>query len=189
MDKKREDMKRKIGVIVGSLRKDAFTKSIANYLLQQEVEGMELELVDISHLQLYNQDLDNADIKEYNDFKEKIASLDGFIFITPEHNRSYPASLKNAIDIASRPMTANRWGLKPGAVISSSIGSLGGYAAHTHLKQVLTFLGTRLMPGPETCLAFIQNSVKDGELVAEDTQSFLNNFLGSFTEWVKKVAN
>ena len=180
---------RKIGVIVGSLRKEAFTKQIADYLLEQEVEGMELELVEISHLQLYNQDFDNAGIDSYEKFKEKIASLDGFIFITPEHNRSYPASLKNAIDIASRPMTANRWGSKPGAIISSSISALGGISANTHLKQVMTFLGTRIMPGPETCLGQIQNSVKNGELTAENTQTFLTNFLGSFVEWVKKVAD
>lgn len=179
--------KRRIGLIVGSLRKGAYTRIIADYLLEQKVDNLELEIVEIGHLPLYNQDYDNADIEGYSEFKEKIAALDGYIFITPEHNRSFPAALKNAIDIASRPLAENRWGDKPGAIISSSISALGGFGSNHHLRQVMVILGVYMMERPECYVGSIQNSVEDGKITNKQTQKYLSDFLKAYSQWVERV--
>ena len=54
--------------------------------------------------------------------KEQIAAADGVLFVTPEHNRSIPAALKNAIDWASRPSGKSAFKGKVGAIIGTSRG-------------------------------------------------------------------
>jgi chromate reductase len=49
-----------------------------------------------------------------------IKAADAVLFVTPEHNRSIPAALKNALDIGSRPHGKNVWSGKPGAVVGAS---------------------------------------------------------------------
>src|SRR3546814_17582159 len=77
-------------------------------------------------------------------------SADGFLFVTPEHNRSVPAALKNALDIGSRPASKSVWGGRPGAVISASPSSQGGVGANNHLRQSLVCLNISAMPNPRS---------------------------------------
>ena len=64
------------------------------------------------YLPLFNQDYegDLGTPQEYTDFRNKIKELDAVLFVTPEYNRSIPAVLKNALDVASRPYGENVWG-------------------------------------------------------------------------------
>jgi NAD(P)H-dependent FMN reductase len=56
-----------------------------------------------------------------------VAKADGFVFVTPEYNHSFPASLKNAIDYLH-----NEWSHKPVGFVS-----YGGVAAGTRSVQAL----------------------------------------------------
>ncbi len=67
-------------------------------------------------------------------------SADGVLFVTPEHNRSIPAVLKNAIDWGSRPYGKNAWTGKA-AITGTSPGAIGTAVAQQHLRQVLGNLG------------------------------------------------
>src|SRR5690242_19283047 len=98
---------------------------------------------------MYNQDLDASPPKEWVDFKNRLSSFDGVIFVTPEYNRSIPGVLKNAIDVASRPYGKSAWDGKPAAVISVSPGSIGGFGANHHLRQSLVFINMPVMQQPE----------------------------------------
>ena len=86
---------------------------------------------------------------EWTAFRERIREADAVLFVTPEHNRSVPSALKNAIDIGSRPYGKSAWHGKPGAVISASPGSGGGFGANHHLRQSLVFLNVPTMAQPE----------------------------------------
>ena len=79
--------KKKIAVLVGSLRKDSFNKKIAHQLIKLAPESLEMEIIEIGQLPLYNQDYDENSPKEYTEFREKIKSKDAFLFVTPEHKR------------------------------------------------------------------------------------------------------
>jgi chromate reductase len=93
-------------------------------------------------------------------------------FVTPEHNRSVPAALKNAIDIGSRPYGKSAWSGKPGAVVSASPGGIGGFCANHHLRQSLVFLNVPAMAQPE---AYIGGADKlfdaSGKLVNDEARS------------------
>ena len=110
-----------VAVIVGSLRKDSINRKVANALAELTPSGLKLGIVEIGALPINNQDGDENPPAAWTAFRERIKSADGVLFVTPEHNRSVPAALKNAIDVGSRPYGANAWNGKPGAVVSASL--------------------------------------------------------------------
>lgn len=179
--------KKKISVIVGSLRKGSFNKKIAIEVMKIASSNLELEILEIGQLGYYNEDLDQGTPpKEWAQFRNKIKNSDGFLFFTPEYNRSIPAVLKNAIDVASRPYGQNSWAGKPGAVISVSISALGGFGANHHLRQSMVFIDVPIMQMPE---AYIGNAKKlfdeSGNLV-DDTRIFLQSFIDAYENWIEK---
>ncbi len=182
-------MSKKIGVIVGSLRANSFSGSIANYVKDHAPEGLSFEVIDISSLPLYNQDYDGESPAAYESFRAAVKGVDGLLFITPEHNRSIPAALKNALDVGSRPYGQSVWSGKPGAIISQSPGGIGGFGANHHLRQVLTFLNVLTLAQPEAYLGAFHTALNEkGEVVNPDTQNYLNGFLAAFAAWVNKLA-
>lgn len=74
---------------------------------------------------MYNQDGDDDPPAAWVQFRERIRAADAVLFVTPEHNRSVPAALKNTLDIGSRPYGQSVWNGKPGAVVSASPGGIG----------------------------------------------------------------
>lgn len=116
--------KEKIAVFVGSLRKESFNRKMAKALMALAPESLKLEIVEIGGLPLYDQGLDDErrPPSAWTVFREPVKSFDGFLFVTPEYNRSVPGVLKNAIDVGSRPYGQSVWGGKPGAVMSVSPG-------------------------------------------------------------------
>jgi len=161
----------------------------ANALKAMAPSSIALDIVDIGHLPLYNQDFDAASPDSYDAFRKQIASYDGYIFVTPEHNRSFPAALKNALDVGSRPWGQNIWSGKPGGVVSTSIGGLGGFGANHHLRQVLAFLNVQVLQQPE---AYIGNTMavfdSDGNVVDEGAKGSLSRFIEAYAAWVDKLS-
>jgi chromate reductase len=97
------DKIRDIAVIVGSLRKDSINRKVANALTEVAPPELKLSIIEIGHLPIYNQDGDENPPAEWTAFRERITAADAVLFVTPEHNRSVPGALKNAIDVGSRP--------------------------------------------------------------------------------------
>ena len=126
---------RKVAVIVGSLRKESLNRKMANALAAMAAPGLQLDIVEIGDLPLFNQDSEANPVAAVTEFKSRIVAADAVLFITPEYNRSIPGVLKNAIDVGSRPYGKSVWSKKPGAVISISPGKLSAFGANHHLRQ------------------------------------------------------
>lgn len=174
-----------IGVVVGSIREGAFSKSVAKYLAKTAPDHFTVKFLDIGSLPLYNQDLDNHPPEAWVKFKTEVQNLDGVLFVTPEHNRSIPAALKNALDIASRPYGTSAWDGKPAGVVSVSPGALGGFGANHHLRQVLTFLNVPTMQQPEAYVGNVMASLgENGEVANPSLQEFLKSYMDAFARWV-----
>ena len=95
-----------IAIIIGSTRPNRNGEVVAKWVYEntQTRNDATFELVDIKD---YNLPLLDEPMppsmghysKEHTKiWAEKIASFDGYIFVTPDYNRSVPAALKNAID-------------------------------------------------------------------------------------------
>lgn len=176
----------RIGMIVGSLRKASFNRKVAMTLIQLAPASLEVELIEIGNLPFFNQDDEENPPQEWVSFRKKIQSLDGFILVTPEYNRSVPAALKNALDVGSRPYGENLWDSIPCAVISASIGAIGGFGANHHLRQSMVFLNAPCMQQPEVYLSYVDKMFDEkGEMKNKDTKSFLFKFLEAYEKWVK----
>ncbi len=177
-----------VGVIVGSIRENSYNKGAADALIANAPENLEFEFIEIAHLPLYSQDYDADSPQSYTDFRQKVLSKDAFLFVTPEHNRSIPAALKNALDIASRPWGQNVWSGKPAGVVSVSISNLGGFGANHHLRQPLVFLNMPTMAQPE---AYVGNAMsifdENAKLTNDDTKEFFKNYMSELAKWFDKI--
>lgn len=142
-------MSKKIVGIVGSLRKKSTNMGLMKAFEGMVPDGVVLKILRIDNLPLYNEEFDSNYPDEAKRLKEEIESSDGVIIATPEYNRSFPGSLKNAIDIASRPAKTNSFSGKPVLVISTSPGGAGGSMAQYHLKQILLHLNMDVIGQPE----------------------------------------
>jgi len=182
--------KKTIGILVGSLRRDSFSKKVAQYLGGLLEERFSVAFLDIGSLSMYNQNLENeADMpREWLRFRQEVKALDAVLFVTPEYNRSMPALLKNALDVASRPMDANAWKGKPGAVVSVSPGAIGGFGANHHLRQSAACLHICMMPQPEAYVGGVAGSVDADGVSEKRTQDFLRKFADAFADWVNRLA-
>jgi chromate reductase, NAD(P)H dehydrogenase (quinone) len=174
-----------VAVLVGSLRKDSINRKVANALVELAPAALKLGMVEIGHLPIYNQDGDANPPEAWTQFRERIRAADAVLFVTPEHNRSVPAALKNAIDVGSRPYGKSAWNGKPGAVVSASPSAIGGFGANHHLRQSLVFLNVPAMPQPE---AYIGGADKlfdaQGKLINDATRKFLQGFMQAFDAWI-----
>ncbi len=180
-------MSRKIAVLVGSLRKDAFSRRAAKALAALAPKSLELELVEIGALPLYNADLEEKPPAAWTEFRRRIKGSDGVLFVTPEYNRSVPAPLKNAIDVGSRPYGQSAWDGKPGAVVSVSPGPIGAFGANHHLRQSLVFLNVRAMQQPEAYIGGAAELFDEkGAVKNESTREFMQKFMSAFAEWVDR---
>jgi chromate reductase len=114
-------------------------------------------------------------------FKAEIEAADGVLFVTPEHSRSIPAALKNAIDWGARPWGKNSWTGKPVAITGTSPGAIGTAVAQQHLRHVAAVLGMVVMGG-EAYITFKPDLVgADGAIADESTRAFLQAFIDQFT--------
>jgi chromate reductase len=170
-----------ISIIIGSLRKSSINRSVARALAALSVPGMELTVLEIADIPLYNQDLESAFPAAVAVLKTKIRSSDGLIVVTPEYNRSIPGVLKNAIDWTSRPYGDNAWAGKPVGVMGASMSPLGSALGQSHLKEVLTYLDTHVLGQPEIYIgSFKEKTDTEGNITDVKTKEFLKTFLIKF---------
>lgn len=182
---------KKIGVIIGSLRKESYSRKLAEAIIKIFPDGHATEIVEIGDLPLYNQDFDDdGNLPDsYGVFREKIKDMDAYLFVTPEHNRSMPAAMKNALDVGSRPYGANAWGGKPGAVVSAAPGKIGGFGANHHLRQSLVFLDICTLQQPEMYVGGVDALMDDaGNITSDGTGKFLQGFVDAFVAWIKRFS-
>ena len=131
-----------IAVITGSTRPGRKSDTVARWVLQaaQERSDATFELVDVADYKLplldepappmmgqYTQPHTKA-------WSAKIASFDGYVFVTPEYNHSIPGALKNAIDFLNR-----EWNNKAAGFVSYGGGASGSRAVE-HLRVVMAEL-------------------------------------------------
>ncbi|WP_047980305.1 NADPH-dependent FMN reductase [Ornithinibacillus contaminans] len=130
----------KIGIVLGSVREgrngEAVAKWVLDFAKNRNDEGVEYELVDLAN---YNLPFLGAPLAEAQQadaqaaikgWSEKMASFDGYIFVTPEYNHAVGGALKNALDFLN-PEVNNK------AAGFVGYGSLGGVRAHENLRLIL----------------------------------------------------
>jgi chromate reductase len=178
----------KILGIVGSLRADSFNKSLMdnlNRLLTQVDPTVEFTTADIANLPLFNEDLEADFPQVATQLKQQITDADGILVMTPEYNRSMSGALKNALDWTSRPWGQSAWGGKVVGIGGVSPSAIGTALAQADLREVLCFLGVKLLTGPELYLGHANTDFQENRQVTESVEGFLKTYVEAFLQLVK----
>lgn len=178
----------KLGLIVGSNRRESINRKLAQALAKLGADAFEPTIIRIDDLPLYNQDLEAALPEQVARFKSHIAEVDAVLFVTPEHSRSIPAVLKSAIDWGTRPWGKNSWAGKLAAITGTSQGAVGTAVAQQHLRTVLGDIGMLVMGG-EAYITFKPDLVDaDDTITDESVRTFLKAFLDQLAALTGKLA-
>ncbi|MGK9052957.1 NADPH-dependent FMN reductase [Xaviernesmea oryzae] len=180
----------KIAVIVGSARQASLNRLLALALTRLAKPHMEFDWVTIRDLPIFDQEiLDAGTPPEVERLKGQISQADALLFVTPEHNRSVSAMLKNAIDWGSRPRDASVWAGKPAAITGASYGRIGTAAAQQHLRAILGCLDVAVMGLPEAFIHLYPGLVTpEGDVTNDETRLFLQQFMDQFDRWASRFA-
>jgi NAD(P)H-dependent FMN reductase len=127
-----------IGIVLGSTRPGRVGHQVAGWVAEQgsRHDGIHVEVVDIEdyRLPIFDEprspllgDYAHAHTRKWSD---KIAEFDGYVFVTPEYNRSIPSALKNAIDYLY-----TEWNNKAAGFVSYG-SNVGGARAVEHLRLI-----------------------------------------------------
>jgi len=178
----------KIALIVGSNRRESINLKFAKALAKLGSDKLDFKLAQIDDLPLYNQDNEGNLPASVARFKAELADADGVLIVTPEHSRSIPAVLKNAIDWGARPWGKNSWTGKVVAVTGTSQGAISTALAQQHLRQILGAQNV-LLAGGEAYLQFRQGLIDANDVITDEgTRGFLKGFLDQFAALVGRHA-
>jgi chromate reductase len=176
-----------IAVIVGSNRCESINRKLAQALVKLASPDLAFRWTQIDDLPIYNGDLEPDRPDSVRRFTAEVGKAEGLLIVMPEHNRSLPAVLKNAIDWGSKPMESNVWRNKPTAIAGTSPGAIGTAVGQQHLRQILGILGSVLLGG-EAYLQFKPDLIDaDGTVTNEGTRKFLKGHMDRFAELVGKL--
>jgi NAD(P)H-dependent FMN reductase len=156
-------------VIVGSIRPGRAGQPIAEWFIDRARShgGFEVEVADLAEIRLpLMEEPNHPRLREYTskhtrEWSARIDRADAIVFITPEYNYGYPATIKNAIDYLHQ-----EWKDKPAGFVSYG-GIAAGTRAVQQLKQVITTL--KMVPVMENVnIPFHAQFVRDGRFHAND---------------------
>ncbi|MEJ8668347.1 NAD(P)H-dependent oxidoreductase [Streptomyces sp. MS1.AVA.1] len=130
-----ENERLRLAIIIGSIRKGRFGHVAAEWLASRARlrHDFDVDVIDLATAWL--PDVMSADPlaprpQAVKDLAPWLAAADAFVVVTPEHNQTFPASLKNAIDWYDE-----EWHAKPVGFLSYG-GPSSGLCAVAALRQV-----------------------------------------------------
>jgi NAD(P)H-dependent FMN reductase len=175
--------------IAGSLRKGSYNAALLRAAAELAPAGTVVEIATIAGIPLYDGDLEREHgIPEpVATLKERLASADGLLVVTPEYNGSIPGVLKNAIDWLSRPASdiPRVFGDKPVAIMGATPGGAGTRLSQTAWLPVLRALGTRAWFGKQLYVSSASTVFDaEGKLVDDKLAKHLAGFMAGFAAFV-----
>ena len=174
--------------IAGSLRPASFNASLLRAASEVAPASVTFEIATIREIPLYDGDVEAASgiPPAAQALKDRIASADGLLLVTPEYNNSLPGVFKNAIDWLSRPPAdiARVFGGRAVALCGATPGPGGTALSQTAWLPVLRVLGMRPWFG-RSLLVSNASQVFDesGRLIDDKQRERLRAFLAGFAEF------
>jgi NAD(P)H-dependent FMN reductase len=90
----------RLAVVIGSNREGRFGGIVARWFLDTiaDAEGIDLDVIDLADLDLHTR-IGIDPPEPMQSVYGRVADADAFVFVTPEYNHSFPASIKAFIDL------------------------------------------------------------------------------------------
>lgn len=180
----------RVAGFAGSLRTGSYNRALLRATKELAPEGMEIEILEIGGIPLYDADVEAAgDPEPVATFKRAVGAADGLLIATPEYNLGMPAVTKNVIDWASRPPRASVLDGKPVAVMGATPGMGGTARGQSQLRQAFVFTNSFAMAQPEVLVRRASELFDaNGRLTDEGTREHLVKFLTAFAAWIRRLS-
>jgi chromate reductase len=174
--------------LCGSLRQASYNHMALRLAGEQMPASMTLETLDWRDVPVFDGDVFAQGLPPaVAALRERIRRADGVIIVSPEYNFSIPGGLKNVLDWLSRGED-QPWALKPVAIMSASMGPLGGARLQYDLRKVLLFLNAMVLAKPEVFIGMAQTKFDaDGKCTDETTRKFAGDQMVAFERWIAGV--
>jgi len=178
--------------IAGSLRRGSFNAALLRAAAEAVSPATRMEIASIREIPLYDGDVEaeKGVPDAVQKLKDRIASSNGLLLVTPEYNNSLPGVFKNAIDWLSRPAKdiARVFGDRPVALMGATPGPGGTILAQSAWLPVLRTLGTRPWFGARLLVSGA-GKVFDaaGNLVDEHVRTQLKSFMAGFEQFIGRI--
>lgn len=178
----------RIGYIVGSFAASSINKKLARVLVDQAPERAEMRFIDIEPLPLYYRDMDADFPQIMAEYKQQVADVDGLLVVSPEHNQSFPAPVKNALDILTRPSGEGILAGLPVGIVGASPGRFGTINGQSQLRQFLPPLGVKVMGSPLLAVHATKETFTDDGGTDEQTTKRAAKYMEAFADFVAQHA-
>ncbi|QWT24618.1 NAD(P)H-dependent oxidoreductase [Subtercola sp. PAMC28395] len=183
-------------VLVGSLRAGSTNRQLAEAAIGVAPEGVTLTIFEgLAELPFYNEDIDveGSVPAAATTYRAAVAAADAVLVVTPEHNGTIPAVLKNAIDWASRPYGSSPISGKPVAAIGSAFGQFGGVWAHDEARKSFGIAGATVLEEiklsvPGSMVRFAEIHPKDDAEVSAQLAAVVRDVVAAVSEASKVAA-
>lgn len=176
--------------ISGSLRKNSFNAGLLRAAAEVVSPGTNLEILSIRGIPLYDGDVEEVSgiPASVQQVKDRIASSDGLLLVTPEYNNSIPGVFKNAIDWMSRPGAdiPRVFGNRPVAIMGATPGMGGTTLAQNAWLPVLRTLQMRPWFGGRLLVSGARQAFDgQGNLLDEKVRGQLKAFMAGFEGFIR----
>lgn len=190
---------KKIVAIVGTNASKSYNRRLLNAMSDKFETRVDLEILEIKDLPMFNEDLLDDVPKAVTQFAQKVTDADGVVIATPEYDHAITSSLKSMLEwlsCAYHPFIS-----KPVMIVGTSLGIQGTVRAQTNLRQILDSPGVEalVLPGHEFMLPSAGNQFDENDhLTDPGSEAFLDTCFTAFLEYIetlnrkkanKKVAN
>jgi chromate reductase, NAD(P)H dehydrogenase (quinone) len=174
--------------LCGSLRQASYNHMALRLAGEQMPASMKLETLDWRDVPVFDGDVFAKGLPPaVAALRERIRRADGVLIVSPEYNFSIPGGLKNVLDWLSRGED-QPWALKPVAIMSASMGPLGGARLQYDLRKVLLFLNAMVLAKPEVFIGMAHTKFgADGKCTDETTRKFAGDQMTAFERWIAGV--
>lgn len=149
-----------IAVLVGSLSQHSLNRRIAHFLAQHAPENLQLNLIGIGDLPLYDRDSDKNPPPQYARIRVQIAAADGTLWISPEHNGGIPAAAAMA----------------------------GGQRTGDQLRTIGIHMGMPVLHVQTPISRVHEIFNENGEITNESAKNRLLDFIRAYGEFVHAIA-
>ncbi|MCV7399754.1 NAD(P)H-dependent oxidoreductase [Mycobacterium fragae] len=162
----------RVAVVIGSNREGRLGATVAQWFLREiaGMDGLDVDTIDLAELDLHTR-IGIDPPSTMRAVTPRVAAADAFIFVTPEYNHSFPASIKAFIDLH-----VEQWCAKAVGFISYG-GVAGGLRSVEALRLVFASLNAMTVPNTVTFAnawdEFVDGVPKDPKRRAAAAESLL----------------
>ncbi len=174
--------------ICGSLRRQSYNLGALRAAGGMLPEGMALRIARYDAVPLFSQDLEAEGVPlAVIQLAQEIRAADALLIASPEYNFSISGVLKNAIDWMSRQQP-QPFKDKPVALMSATLGPVGGARHQYEVRKILGCLEALVMPKPEVFINLCQSKFDtEGNLVDAAARKAVADQMEAYGRWTRRM--